>query len=257
MVSAHNTTGPSTRHEADSDGRTAVIIGGSSGIGKAAALAFKREGYEVHAASRSLGAGAPAPGQGIQQTAVNICDEHSVADFARRLETSIDGLDVLVITAGSARVGRLADLASADLERMLLEHVVGAFRAVKAFRSLLAARQGHVILLLSNMGRRPRLHGHAYGTAKAALEHLAGCLALDLAADRIRVNCVSPGAVDTPLLRENLPFRDPATALRPEQVAQVIVDLAGPRFWGVNDTVIDIPGAPTPERLINTATEVP
>ncbi|MFE9976665.1 SDR family oxidoreductase [Streptomyces hirsutus] len=240
---------PDARHYADGSGRTAVIIGGSSGIGRATAIAFARDGYTVHAASRSVDVSTLALEPGIRHTTVDICDERSVADLAQRLESTIHSLDVLVITAGTARVGRLADLSPVDLQRMLLEHVVGAFRAVKAFRSMLAARQGHVILLLSRMGRRPRLHGHAYGTAKAALEHLAGCLALDLAADGIRVNCVSPGAVDTPLFRANLPFRDPATALPPEEVAEVIVDLAGPRFVGVNDTVIDIPGAPAPGRL--------
>ncbi|MDF2257724.1 SDR family oxidoreductase [Streptantibioticus ferralitis] len=240
------------RHEADGGERTALVIGGSSGIGRAAAIALARDAYAVHAASRSADADTPAPGPGIQQTAVDICDEGSVAGLARRLDSTIHGLDVLVITAGSARTGRLAELSPADLERMLLEHVVGAFRAVKAFRSMLAARQGHVILVLSRMGRRPRLHGHAYGTAKAALEHLAGCLALDLAEDGIRVNCVSPGAVDTPQFRANLPFRDPADAMRPEEVADVIVELAGPRFLGVNDTVIDIPGPSARGRLGNT-----
>ncbi len=243
---------PAARHPIDGSGRTALVIGGSSGIGRATAIAFARDGYMVYAASRSVDADTLAPESGIRCTPVDVCDERSVTDLARRLQSTNPGLDVLVITAGTARVGRLQDLSPADIERMLLEHVVGAFRAVKAMHGLLAARQGHVIFLLSRMGRRPRLHGHAYGTAKAALEHLAGCLALDLAADGIRVNCVSPGAVDTPMLRANLPFRDPATALRTEEVAEVIADLAGPRFLGVNDTVIDIPGAPAPGRLGDT-----
>jgi NAD(P)-dependent dehydrogenase (short-subunit alcohol dehydrogenase family) len=215
--------------------RTALVIGASRGIGRATADELASAGYRVWTASRGI---APGP----QAHRVDVQADEDAERLRRVISHGTDGLDVLVITAGSAVLGRIGDITPDDVSRMLAEHVVGGYRITRALRASLAARRGHVIFLLSRMGRAPRTHGHAYGTAKAALAHLAGCLALDLADDGIRVNCVSPGAVDTDLLRVALPASDPLRALRAEQVARLIVELAGPAFAGVNGAVLDVPG---------------
>ena len=219
--------------------RTALVVGASRGIGRATADELTLAGYRVWTASRGI-----APGPLAHR--VDVRDDADVERLRQVVTADAGGLDLLVITAGSAVLGRVGDITPDDLSRMLAEHVVGGYRITRALRAPLAARRGQVIFLLSRMGRAPRRHGHAYGTAKAALAHLAGCLALDLADDGIRVNCVSPGAVDTDMLRTALPSADPRHALRSGQVARLIVELAGPTFAGVNGTIVDVPGAPMP-----------
>ncbi|WP_329172851.1 SDR family NAD(P)-dependent oxidoreductase [Streptomyces sp. NBC_01477] len=221
--------------------RTALVVGGSQGIGRAAAAQLAKEGWTVWTAARRPD---PLPA-GTAALCVDVRDGDSVRELRGRVGAGTDGLDLLVVTAGGAAVlGRMADITPDDVAEMLAQHVVGAYRVVRAFHDLLAARRGQVVLMLSRMGRAPRMHGHAYGTAKAALEHLAGCLALDLAAAGVRVNCVSPGAVDTAMFRTALPDRDPRTALPADDVGRLIVRLTDPEFGSLNGAVLDLPGDP-------------
>lgn len=232
------TGGPCTRR------RTALVVGGSQGIGRATAQALAAEDWQVWTAARKL----LAPPDGVVALCADIRDAESVRGLGKRMEEDADGLDLLVVTAGTAVLGRMDDVTPEDVDEMLSQHVVGVYRTVRTLRGILAARQGQVVLLLSRMGRSPRAHGHAYGTAKAALEHLAGCMALDLAAEGVRVNCVSPGAVDTAMFRTALPDRDPTTALTATDVARLLVRLAGEDFGLLNGAVLDLPGDPASRR---------
>lgn len=223
--------------------RTALVVGASRGIGRATAGALAKRGFMVCAASRT----GDAPPACRWAAAVDIRHDDSVDRLWRMRENWFDGLDLLVITAGTAVTGRLDDVSPGDLARMLEEHVVAVYRLVRVFRPLLAARQGHIMLMLSRMGRRPRMHGHGYGTAKAALQYLAGCLALDLAEQRIRVNCVSPGAVRTDLHRRAMPHADSDAVMAPEVIGEMVAELADHRFEHMNGAVIDVPMEPWPK----------
>lgn len=203
---------------------TGLVVGGNRGIGQAVAIGLARAGWEVHAASvtgaHEVQRIARDRGQTVHPSVVDVRDDASVARLADRFQV---GLDALVMTAGTAITGRIDEVSPQDVARMLQEHVVGAYRVVRALRAPLAARNGHVVLLLSRMGQRPSRFGHAYGTAKAALGHLAGCLADDLMADGVRVTCVVPGSVNTDMLRSSVPQRLSRPVLHPDEVAAVIV----------------------------------
>lgn len=224
---------------------TALIIGGNRGIGREVVIQLAGKGWEVCAASLT-GAGdvlrqASARGVTVRRAQVDVRDTESVERLRHQWDAWHTGLDALVITAGTAVSRPMPDLRPEDLTAMFDEHVVGAYRAVRAFREPLASRRGHVVLLLSRMGRKPDRYGHAYGSAKAALAHLAGCLAAELSDDGVRVNCVCPGPVDTDMLRAAVPHRA-ALAMAPVDVARVIAQLLGPDFAGVNAAVLDVPG---------------
>lgn len=225
---------------------TALVVGGNRGIGRHVALGLGRAGWTVAAASvtgaRDVARAARAEGLTVQPALVDVRDDGTVRALRGWWDASHQGLDALVITAGTAVTGTMAEVEPDDVTRMLNEHVVGAYRVVRAFRQPLVRSRGQVVLVLSRMGRRPGRYGHAYGTAKAALAHLAGCLADELADDGVRVNCVSPGSVDTDMLRAVLPDRAGPGVMMPEEVARIIVHLVGPDFVRVNAAIIDVPG---------------
>ncbi|WP_407561202.1 SDR family NAD(P)-dependent oxidoreductase [Streptomyces sp. 184] len=224
---------------------TALVVGGNRGIGREVSLLLARAGWDVSAASatgaREVAEVARAAGLRVTPAAADVRDDGSVQRLRGWWNARCTGLDALVVTAGTAITGPMDVIRPADIMAMMDEHVAGAYRMVRAFREPLALRRGHVVFVLSRMGRRPGRYGLAYGTAKAALAHLAGCLAEELADAAIRVNCVSPGSVDTDMLRAALPERA-ASAMPPDAVADVIAELLGPRFRHVNGAVIDVPG---------------
>ncbi|MDH6435689.1 SDR family NAD(P)-dependent oxidoreductase [Streptomyces canus] len=226
--------------------RNALVVGGNRGIGQAVALQLAQLGWSVGAASltgaQDARRAADVAGCRVRPYTVDVRDDASVHRLRRDWDAGHDGLDALVVTAGTAVTGRMAEIEPSDVQAMLDEHVVGAYRLVKSLRESLARRGGHVVLLLSRMGRHPRMYGHAYGTAKSALAHLAGCMAQELADEGVRVNCVSPGAVDTDLLRAALPGVPRPDTMSPAEAAGAVVALLGRDFARVNGAVIDMPG---------------
>ncbi len=221
--------------------RTALVLGGMGGIGAPLSRGLLERGYTTIVASRSgLEANEGQPSNAaLSGRSVDLLDSESIEQFCSEFINQWQSLDVLVITAGTAALGDVAEIEPEDLSRMLSEHVIGPFHIVKRLIPLLEPG-GHIVFLLSRMGRSPRRHGTAYGTAKAATEYLAASLALALREKGIRVNSVSPGAVSTPMFFENFPNRAPASALDPKDVAGVILRILEPEFDSLNGAVLDL-----------------
>src|SRR6201992_838525 len=177
--------------------RTAVVVGGASGIGRAAAHALAADNYRVTVADGNAeGARAVATELGDPHTAatVDVTDE----DTARALFEHADALDVVVNTAGYSGVGLITDLAVADFRSVVDVCLTGAFLVIKHGAPRL--RDGGALVSISSLnGRQPAAAMSAYCAAKAGLSMLTQVAALELAPRGIRVNAVAPGFVHTPL----------------------------------------------------------
>ena len=120
------------------------------------------------------------------------------------IEERFGGLDILYNNAGIDMVGALEQVEPEDFDRAFAVNVRGAFLTTRRAIPLLRARGGGVILMnASNAGLVARAHDPVYCATKAALVMLTRSLALSLASDRIRVNAICPGPVDTPAVRRD------------------------------------------------------
>lgn len=214
--------------------RTAVVVGGASGIGKAVAHALAADGQRVIVADRNTdGARAVAAELGEPHTAatVEVTDEASV----RGLFEHAGALDVVVNTAGYSGVGLITDLAVEDFRSVVDVCLTGAFLVIKHAAPRL--RDGGALVSLSSLnGRQPAAAMSAYCAAKAGLSMLTQVAALELAPRGIRVNAVAPGFVHTPLTEpatqipgvldeylENTPLGRAGT---PEDIAEAVMFLS-------------------------------
>jgi NAD(P)-dependent dehydrogenase (short-subunit alcohol dehydrogenase family) len=213
--------------------RSAVVVGGASGIGWAAARALAAAGYRVVIADRNAeGAQARAAELGAPHTGVvaDVTDEQSIATL---FENCTD-LSAVVNCAGFSTIGLIVDMPAEDFRAIVDVCLNGAFIVAKhAGRHL--AEGGSLVSVSSLNGRQPAAGMSAYCAAKAGLSMLTQVAALEFAARGIRVNAVAPGFVHTPLTEgaalvpgvveeyvENTPLGRAGT---PEDVAEAILFL--------------------------------
>ncbi|GAA4920772.1 SDR family NAD(P)-dependent oxidoreductase [Streptomyces coeruleoprunus] len=187
-------------------GRTVLVTGAGSGLGRAVALAFAAEGASVVAAGRTattldetVALIAERGGTAAAATA-DVSRAASMRDLVGWTVERFGGLDVAVNNAGVFRGGGpVADLAEEDWRTLLDINVTGVLFALQAEVAHMRAHGGGAIVnVSSNLGahtRRPGLAG--YLTSKAAVSALTRAAALDHVQDGIRINAVSPGAADT------------------------------------------------------------
>jgi NAD(P)-dependent dehydrogenase (short-subunit alcohol dehydrogenase family) len=189
--------------------RTVLVTGAGSGIGRTTALAFAAEGAQVVVAGRrrepldeTVSLIERAGGKALAVTA----DVSRAADIQAVIDAAVDrfgSLDVAVNNAGVFRGGApLAELAEEDWHTQLDTNVTGVFLALRAeIRQMRAQPSGGAIVnIASTFGVHTRHPGAAaYAATKAAVSVLTRGAALDHIGDGVRINAVSPGAVDTPM----------------------------------------------------------
>jgi 3-oxoacyl-[acyl-carrier protein] reductase len=228
--------------------RTAVVVGGASGIGKAVAHALAADGCRVIVADRNA--------DGARSVATELGDPHSAAAVEVTDEASVqalfDGagdLDIVVNTAGYSALGLITDLAAEDFRGVIDVCLNGAFLVIKHGAPRLHDG-GAIVSITSLNGRQPAAGMSAYCAAKAGLSMLTQVAALELAPQGIRVNAVAPGFVHTPLTEpatqipgvveeyvENTPLGRAGT---PEDIADAVLFLCkAPWLTG---EVLDING---------------
>lgn len=243
-------------------GEVALVTGAASGIGRACALEFLRNGACVVGLDRDASV---AEVSNLEEYAGLTADVTLPGDVARcvaEAEDRFGGLDVLVVNAGVFPPGRpIADLNDQDWLGVINVNLHGAFHAMRAAHSLLrhAPNGGRVVVIGSKNVRAPGPGASAYSTSKAAANQLARVAALEWAADGIRVNSIHPNAVfDTGIWTEEV-LRARAAAygmtvaeyktnnlLRVEiagdDVARMAVMLCGPAFAKTTGSQIPLDG---------------
>ncbi|MGW2461407.1 SDR family NAD(P)-dependent oxidoreductase [Streptomyces sp. NPDC001761] len=243
------------------EGRTAVITGGTRGLGRAIAEAFLAEGASVVAAARNpydiKELADDHEGRLLYQY-TNVTDERSVEELMTAACEAYGGVDILVNNAGVSRDGKIARLSVADWNTTLATNLTGVFLCTRAVIGPMttpgkpAGPGGRIINVSSCVAGRAAVGAGAYSASKAAVEMFTRTSAVELAPKNIRVNCLSPGYIDEGMGKE-LAANERAWESyrgrllsdrlgRPEEVGAAAVFLAGGESSYVNGTVVEVNG---------------
>lgn len=244
------------------DGKTALITGGTRGIGLAIAHAFGEAGARLFITARSGGQAAEeelqAAGYQAKFIQADISDPAAPRAIVAQVIEAAGRLDVLVNNAGVAIHGDSADFPDEELRRLMALNVDAVFRCCKAAIPAMRAQGGGTIV---NMGSMSGVASNipqnqvAYNSSKAAVHMMTKSLASELAADNIRVNAVAPGYIQTdmsqggienpewwPIWRDMTPM---GRVGQPDEVAAATLFLASPASSYMTGTVMLVDGGYT------------
>jgi NAD(P)-dependent dehydrogenase (short-subunit alcohol dehydrogenase family) len=193
------------------EGKPAIVVGAALGIGRAIALTFASAGAKVAcldidaAAAGETAARIKSAGGGAMAQACDVTSEASIAD-AVKAAIAAHGAPAVLVNGAAMRepTGTIVELAPADWNRAIAINLTGAYLMSRAvIPHMASAGGGSIIHIASQMGRVGAAGRGVYCASKGALIQLAKVMAVDHASDNIRVNTLSPGAVET----ERVAFR--------------------------------------------------
>lgn len=245
-------------------GKVAMVTGASRGLGRAFALGLAEEGCELAICARTEGPLATVAEEirklGVRVVAeiLDITSVSAAESMVGRATQELGRVDILINNVGGNRRGFFADCTEDDWEEILDLNLKSHLRFSRAVIPDMRKRREGVILFISSIfGREAGGKGLSiYNTTKSALISVAKIMALELAADGIRVNSIAPGSTRFPggtwdqrcredpegmgeFIRQNLPMGRFGSA---EEVADVVVFLASPRAALVNGACITVDG---------------
>jgi NAD(P)-dependent dehydrogenase (short-subunit alcohol dehydrogenase family) len=188
----------------DLQSKTAVITGGGSGIGKAIAEVFSRQGAEIHilelndATSDEVVRTITTTGGKAKSHPCNVADQAQVKQVVDGIISTSGHIDILVNCAGISHIGRLENTSEDDFNKIFAVNVKGVYNAMAAVILQMQKQGGGVILNLASiaatMGIADRF---AYSMSKGAILSMTFSVAQDYMKDNIRCNCISPARVHT------------------------------------------------------------
>jgi NADP-dependent 3-hydroxy acid dehydrogenase YdfG len=203
--------------------KTALVTGGSSGIGEAAAVALRDSGFTVYAAARRLDRMSGLAARGIHPLALDVTDEASMSAAVTRVLEETGRVDVLVNNAGYGSFGALEDVPLDEARRQLEVNIIGLARMTQLVLPGMRARRSGTIINISSIGGRIyEPLGSWYHATKFAVEGLSDSLRLELAPHGIDVVIIQPGAIRTEwnaIARESLGKISGGTAYAPQAAA--------------------------------------
>jgi NAD(P)-dependent dehydrogenase (short-subunit alcohol dehydrogenase family) len=242
------------------DGKTAIVVGAANGIGRATALAFAAAGAGVACAdieapgAKNTAAEIERAGGQAMPVHLDVMDSASCRAAVAATVERFGGVDVLLYGAADAdRTATVLELEEAEWDRVIRINLTGAFLMAKAaIPAMIARGGGSVILIASQLGRVASPGRPAYCATKGALIQLAKVLAADHAAQGIRANTLSPGAVETRRMLRRWNTMEEARHVmapkhllgrlgQPDEIAQAAVYLASDAssFMTGSDLLID------------------
>jgi NAD(P)-dependent dehydrogenase (short-subunit alcohol dehydrogenase family) len=193
-------------------GKRALVTAAGAGMGRAAVLAFVREGAQVFATDANPDSLKEyATNRPVRATRLDVTDAQAVQEYA----AATGPVDVLFNCAGWVHQGSILECSTEDWDRSFSLNVRSMFLMVKAMLPRMIAAGGGVIINMSSVlgANKAAPNRLAYASSKAAVQGFTRALAIDHVKQNIRVNCVCPGTVDTPSLGERIKaFADPAQA---------------------------------------------
>lgn len=250
-------------HDGGLRGRVALLTGGSSGIGAAAASQFAALGATVvllgrnESAARSVLQGFPSSAPAGLHIPCDVTDEGAVEAAVASAHDRVGPPDIAVLSAGLLIRGPAEQTSRAVWDEVMAVNLTGVFLVAREVaKQMRDAGRGSIVMVSSEAGLRGIKGLAAYSVAKAGVVELARCMALDLADANVRVNCVCPGTTRTPMVLDVVAKEaDPEAELAryanarplrrlgtPEEVAAAIVFLAGDACKYATGTVMAVDG---------------
>jgi meso-butanediol dehydrogenase / (S,S)-butanediol dehydrogenase / diacetyl reductase len=231
--------------------RIVVITGAASGIGHATAELFRDLGDTVYGLDIN-----PTVPDGVTYVECNVGSKAAVdAAIARCAEHG--RIDVLANVAGIVQFGRFEGITEDEWDRVHAVDLKGPFFVMQAALPHLRAARGNIVNVSSVAGNVSQPYATAYAAAKGGLTMLTKALALELSPERIRVNAICPGTVDTPIVShvasifptdldprvaDRLMMMLPGRAITPAEIGSAIVYLASPSARMITGTVLAFDG---------------
>ncbi len=237
------------------EGKVAVVTGGSKGIGYSIAERFVSEGAKVVISSRNAQElEVSAQNLNCDYFALDVSDSTSVKSMQKWLVDKFGTFDILVNCAGAVRFDNIIDATEEDWDFQISVNLTGTFLTCNKFAPIMN-NGGAILNISSTLGLRAMEGAVAYCAAKGGVVNLTKAMALDLV-DKIRVNCLCPGVVETPMVkhrietgqatREYLENVQPMGRMgTPEEVASMALHLCGPESGWTTGSIISIDGGQT------------
>ncbi len=191
-------------------GKRAIVTGGASGIGEAIVRLFAAEGADIGIVDLSEAAAvalavevAQAHGNRAVSAVADVSDEAAIMGAIGKIESANGPTDILVNSAGIDNTVPLEDMSVAVWDQMIAVHMRGTFLAIRTVLPGMKARKwGRIINFSSQLAHKGSPTMVHYCAAKAGIMGLTRALAHEVGAHGITVNCINPGPIDTPLLRQ-------------------------------------------------------
>ena len=238
--------------------RAVYVTGAASGLGRATALLFGREGAKVFAVDCN--------GDGVVETVnairadggtalggvTDVADAESVQGSIEYMVEKFGGLHVLVNVAGIGKAARFEEIDEREWSRTLAVNLTGVFHTTKAaLPHLLQQRGGNIVNVASIAGMRGQAYASAYCASKAGLINFTRSIALEFATRHLRANCIAPAGIHTELINHFIPREDfepqlvayyspprPGKLSKAEDMAKSIAFLASDDAATINGAVL-------------------
>lgn len=244
-------------------GFSVLITGGGTGIGRGIALEFATQGADVAITGRrkepleSVAAEIRKLGRKCVTIAGDVGKPSDAARMVRETVGALGALHILVNNAGIGRFGPLEKVSDDDIAAMINVNLTGLLYVTKAAIPELIKHKGRaaIVNVASSVADKPIKHFSVYSATKAGVVHATRCIALDLAEHRVRVNCVNPGVVETPIFATMMPADAVPAAMdqykqmtplgrvgQPRDIASAVVYLSRPESDWITGAVLTVDG---------------